>query len=208
MTATNQPFGLRPVYSQQGFGGSRGRAFYSSIPSGYATNIFMQTPVRLATGGTINPVNATSNDFIGAFQGCEFVDTLGRWRESNYWPASTTIGSGATTPTMIAYVTDDPNEVYEIQCDGTLTGSQGSALGRELNFNSTDITTGTPAGNTITGLSSCRAAGGAPIATGTQGQLMVIDKGMQVDNDWTDAYPIVRVRIATHQYVANKQGIA
>lgn len=207
MTLTAMPFGMRPIFSQPGFGGSRGRAYFNAIPSGYGTNIYTDTPVRLNGSGQIEPVSGTNQDILGVFAGCEYVDSSGRWKESPTWTAGATFGIGATSPTCIVYVLEDPTEVYEIQLDGALAGGQAAALGREVNFNTTDIAAGTPAGSPFTGHSTARAS--ATLVTGTnQGQLMIVDKDLRVDNDWSDPFPTVRVRIARHQLVANKGPVA
>lgn len=198
MSQTNAPFGLRPSNAQLGLGGSRGRAIPAGIGSGYAVNIFQNTPVQMSTGGTIVALGTTANtsagDFIGSFQGVEFIQN-GRLQVSNMWTAS-------TTGTIVnAYVTDDPSYIYEIQANGPINQT---AIGDQAAFVLADLTT--PAGNTSTGMSAARISS-TLAGAGAQAQLRIIDKSLAVDNDWGDPFTVVRVQIAQHQYVSNKVGI-
>ncbi len=199
MSATNAPFGLRPVYSPMGY--IRGDAIPAGIGSAYGTNIFQGSPVQMSTSGTIialgtNSATATG-DFIGAFQGVEYIDTTGKPTVSNFWPAST---AGTI---QYAYVAGykDPTMVFEIQADGSVAQT---AVGDQAAFTLADLTT--VAGSTATGLSTARMSSTLKGA-GTQGQLSIIGKSLSVDNDWGDAFTVVQVRIAQHQTVASKVAI-
>jgi hypothetical protein len=121
----------------------------------------------------------------GSFQGVEFTDTTGRRRVSNYWPAST------TGTNIIAYFYNDLNIVYEIQADGTLAQT---SIGGEYFF--TNITSG----STTTGLSQATLGSATAVANGSQGQMRVIDIAPYVDNNWGDAYVIVRVQLVNTQF--------
>ena len=86
MSATNAPFGLRPVYHPSGL--DRAKALANGIASAYSTDILKGAPVKLTTSGTLNVLTSTEA-LVGAFAGVEFTDSTGRRRVSNYWPAST-----------------------------------------------------------------------------------------------------------------------
>jgi hypothetical protein len=162
----------------------------------------MNQPVLIAAGGgSIQPVVANSVDFVGVFAGCEFIPLGGRPTESDYWPAGTVLDT-AQGPgqyggyNMIAYYYDDPAIVYEIQTDGgTLYTS--TIIGGQINL------TNFGNGSTVTGLSQC-TAGGAQIASASQGQLRVVDAGPEADNVIGDQTLNLYVQIARHQYLANK----
>ena len=113
MSATSAPFGLRPAFHPSGL--DRAQALANGIVSAYANNILKGQPVKYVTGGTIEKVTGTEA-FVGAFDGVEWTDTTGRRRVSNYWPAGTAYQTGS----CVAYFYNDPNIVYEIQCDGSL----------------------------------------------------------------------------------------
>ena len=143
MTASYNPFGLRPVYSPMGIV----RPFSGQIKSGYATDIFQYQPVRygLSTDsgsveGYIVPA-AAGERIIGTFMGVEFVDSTGRQRVSNYWPAST------TATEIIAYFTTDYTIVYEIQANATLAIA---SIGGQYDI--TSATGSAPLGFSSTGL--------------------------------------------------------
>jgi hypothetical protein len=191
MSSTSAPFGLRPISHVSGYGTRGSRAIPGGIATGYATAIYENQPVKFATDGTIAPVSATSDDFIGVFVGVEWTDSEGRRKVSNRWTAST-----AGTE-IIAYVVDDPNMEYEIQADGSLAQT---ALMDQLNF------TNLSSGSTVTGFSSA-TANATPVGAGNQGQLRVVGLGNAIDNAWGDSYTVVRVQVARHQSVSNKVAV-
>lgn len=191
MSATNAPFGLRPAFHPSGL--DRAQALANGITSTYGSNILKGQPVKyVAASGVIQPVTSTEA-FSGAFAGVEFTDTTGRRRVSNYWPANTAYQTGS----CVAYFYNDPNIVYEIQADGSVAQT---AVGLEANF--TNLT----AGSTTTGLSQCTMSATIQ-STGVQGQLQVLDIAPYPDNDWGDAYTIVRVQVAKRQIAAVVPGI-
>jgi hypothetical protein len=186
MSATSAPFGLRPAFHPSGL--DRAQALAGGIASGYASNILKGQPVEYSAGtGNIIPVTGTEA-FSGAFAGVEWTDTTGRRRVSNYWPANTAYQAGS----CVAYFYNDPNIVYEIQADGSVAQT---AVGNEANFS--NLT----AGSTTTGLSQCTISS-TLVGTGVQGQVRIVDIAPYVDNNWGDAYTIVRVTVAKTQFQA------
>lgn len=191
MSATLAGFGLRPVYHPSGLD----RASVYTIAAAYGTAIYKGSPVILNTNGTIT-IGTAAADFLGVFSGVEYVDATGKPTYSNFWPASQAVLSG-TVPT--AYVYDDPATVYEIQCDGSVAQT---AIGDQADFTSGTVGNG----STSTGLSaatmSATLAGAA-----AQAQLRIVGFGLAPDNAVGDAYTVVRVTNARHQYIANKVAI-
>jgi hypothetical protein len=197
MPSTSNPFGLVAVGHISGYGTRGARAYPNAVPTGYATAIYENQPISLLTTGYIEPTQSNAVDLVGSFVGIEWTDSTGRFRVSNNWPASQA-GTGIT-----AYVNDDPNLIYEIQLDGQISATLTTAIaivGDQVNF--TNLT----AGSTTTGMSQC-TAGATAVGAGVQGQLRVIGFSQRPDNSPTDAYPIVQVMIARHQYVAVKVAI-
>lgn len=189
MSAISAPFGLRPVFHPSGV--IRPRALAGGINSGYGSTILANQPVLLSTSGLLNPVTANNVDFVGVFAGVEYTTTGGTRRVvDNKWIASTTYDTGS----LIAYFYDDPAIVYEIQADGSVAQT---ALGDQVGISNFAN------GSTLTGLSQA-TAGATPVGSGSQGQLRVIDKGLGIDNDWGDAFTVLRTQIARHQYTSNK----
>lgn len=192
MSATNAPFGLRPAFHPSGL--DRAQALAGGIPSGYSSDILKGQPVLYVAGsGVIEPVNATGDAVSGAFAGVEFTDTTGRRRVSNYWPANTAYQTGS----CVAYFYNDPNIVYEIQADGSVAQT---AIGLDANFSNF------AAGSNVTGLSQA-TLNASVLSTGVQGQVQVLDIAPYPDNNWGDAYTIVRVQVARRQIAAVVPGI-
>lgn len=183
MSATSQPFGLRPVYSPSGVV----RPVAMSIITGYGSNILQNQPVKIGTNGTIEAA-AIGDRFVGTFQGVEFTDSEGRRRVSNRWTAST-----AGTD-IIAYVTVDPSIVYEIQSSATIAVSD---IGSQADF--TTIT----AGSTVTGLSQLMLDAATLTAAGNA-SLKILNASPGPDNAFGDTYVILQVQIAEHQFVADR----
>ena len=192
MSATNAPFGLRPAFHPSGL--DRAQALANGIPSAYNTDILKgQAVLYVAGSGVIEPVNATGDALSGAFAGVEWTDTTGRRRVSNYWPANTAYQTGS----CVAYFYNDPNIVYEIQADGSVAQT---ALGLDANLSNF------AAGSNVTGLSQATMVA-TPLSTGAQGQVQILDIAPYPDNNWGDAFTIVRVQVARRQIAAVVPGI-
>jgi len=185
MSATSAPFGLRPAFHPSGL--DRAQALAGGITSGYATGILKGQPVAYSAGAgvivplTTSPAAGSAVAWSGAFAGVEWTDTGGRRQISNFWPANTAYQTGS----CVAYFYNDPNIVYEIQSSGSMAQT---TIGYEYNFNNTT------AGSTTTGLSQA-TLNSASVATASsgQGQMRVVDLAPYQDNNWGDAYVIVRV---------------
>lgn len=198
MSATLQPYGLRPAYSPQGMAAAR--SIPNGIASGYGTGLLKYQPVTLNTSGQIVAATAGTNDFYGVFAGVRYVDGFGIPHESNQWVAGTAYGAASGTVSSIygleVMVWDDPNMVFEIQADGSLAQS----IGGQVNFS--NIT----AGSTATGLSACTASASS-LTTSGQGQMRIVELALNIGNIWGDAFTQVRVMLARSQYVANKVAV-
>ena len=192
MSSTNAPFGLRPAFHPSGL--DRAQALANGIQAvstsgnvslGYATTILKGQPVKMDTGGYI-VVAAAGDAFLGAFAGVEWTDSTGRRRVSNYWPANESFQVGS----VVAYFYSDPNIVYEIQTDGTLTQA---ALGAEADLSNTTN------GSTTTGLSQATLSISV-VASPNTAQMRIVDIAPYPDNAWGDTYVIVRATIAEFQF--------
>lgn len=182
------PFGFRPAYHPTG----RDRAKAYQIASGYGTAIYKGDPVILNTNGTI-VVGTAAADLLGVFMGVEYVDSNGKPTVSNFWPASTALFSGSE---MKAWVLDDPDMVYDVQANGSVAQT---AIGDQA-----DVVMA--AGNTMTGLSACTL--NATLAgAGIQAQFRIVGFNLDPGNAVGDAFTVVQVKIARHQFVANKIAI-
>lgn len=198
MSSTSAPFGLRPAFHPSGL--DRAQALANGIPSAYNTAILKGQPVRYQTtaiGGTLGTIlpATTSGAWVGAFAGVEWTDTTGRRRVSNNWPANTAYIAGS----CVAYFYNDQNIVYEIQASASMAQT---TIGNEFNFSNVAN------GSTTTGLSAATLDAASAVGSGVQGQMRVVDIAPYVDNDWGDAYTIVRVVCANSQFFGAVTAIA
>ena len=188
MSATSAPFGFRPAFHPSGL--DRNTQMY--IAAGYGTQINEGMPVILNTNGTVTAGTGAA-DLIGIFMGCEYVDATGKPNVSRFWPAGQTVLAG-TQP--VAWVNTDPATVYEVQADGsvalTAIGDQG------------DVTN--VAAATSFGTSQCTFAS-ALAGAGVQGQFRIVGFSQALDNAIGDAFTVVQVQIARHQFVSSKAAI-
>ena len=192
MSATSAPFGLRPAFHPSGLdraqalaNGIQAVSTSGNVSAGYASNILKGQPVKMNTAGYIEVAGA-SDPILGAFAGVEWTDATGRRRVSNYWPANESFQLGS----VVAYFYSDPNIVYEIQTDGTLTQL---AIGDEFDFSNET------AGSTTTGLSQATLSI-TPAGTGNAKVMRIIDLAPYPDNAWGDPFVIVRAQIAEYQF--------
>lgn len=190
MSTVASPFGflLRNHPSAQ----SRARAY--TILANYNTAIGYGDAVILDTNGSIT-VGTATNDLIGVFAGVEYIDATGKPVITKRWPGAV---SGATN--IVAWVYDDPDNVYEAQVEAGGTSFVAAAIGAQ-----TDLVAGTP--NAVTGQSTM-ALEATIEAAGAQGQFRIIGFGSDGVYDATNnPFPTLLVQIAQHQYVANKVAI-
>jgi len=205
------PYGLAPVAHESGivrpaFGSGGGQPYGGyTIASGYANNIFQNSPIQVdSTTPTSNIILASpfasaappiskASLLLGSFQGVEFTLATGRRTVSNFWPAGTVPATGSPT---VAWITRDPNLSYQIQANGSIPAT---AIG-----NLASITTnGSANGNATTGFSTVGLDTTtllSPAANPTfVNQLRITGFAQQIDNNPGDAFTQVIVRIAGHQ---------
>lgn len=186
MSSTNAPFGLRAVWHPSGV--VRPFVLDNGIADGYTSNILNGQPVKIVAAGVIEAA-AIGDAFVGAFDGAQWVDTTGRPRYSNYWPASTAKLTGTI---IVANFYRDPSIKYEIQANGSLTQAD---IGSQAN-------TGTiTAGSTVTGFSQVVLDTGT-LTNSSNAQLRIENIPPGPDNAPGDAYTIAQVSISKHQDVA------
>lgn len=201
MSAILTPQGMVPIFHPSGQ--TRPVMLNNAIDTAVTQTIYKGTPVQLTTAGLIVPLtdptwDAAADDIIGVFDGIEYTDTNGQRKVANHWFGPTTLFSPAD---MLVYVWIDEKIVYEIQANGSVAQT---ALGDQFNFatgaNAPD------AGNNTTGLSSAALAA-TPVGAGVQGYVRCINLGRAVNNAWGDAFTILQVQIAAHEYIADKTAI-
>ena len=119
MANNDAPFGLRYVRNVQGKYNNAGQSRYRLTTSDTTntTKVYQGDIVTQNTGGIVTRIaradggSATSDIIVGVFNGCFYTDpTTSQPTWSNYWP-----GNAATD--AIAFIYDDPFDVFEVQAD-------------------------------------------------------------------------------------------
>ena len=183
MTTTAAPFGFSPSRKRGNNPNAIGTNEYP-IASGYAANIFTGALVRI-NAGKLQTITDTNEVAQGVFMGCRYVEN-GEQKFKSYFP------SGTSVTDAFGLVCDDPNQVFEVQADASVTA--GDLYGSQ-NFN---VVLG--AGSTFTGKSghsvdaSTRTTGIAMVRT-----LNPVDEpGNQVTDADERAYLKMNVRLVQH----------
>ena len=191
MATTLAAFGLNPV-DHAGGGTVRNVAIENGIPSAYNITLYYGTPVNINASGQVIIAPAVG-PAVGAFMGYSIANQGQNtaFDVSPIWVSGTALGSGQT---VTAYVTTDPQIVYEIQCSGSVTQSGVTMQGPFAFVGS---------GSTVTKQS--QAALGA-LSSAASNALRVIGLARTVgpSNEWGDTFTIVRVQISNHPFVANR----
>lgn len=129
MNGVNSPFGLQPIRLQDGSAYTGGGTAYI-IASAYGTSLFSGDPVTTLSDGSIG-IGVAGSAIRGVFDHCEYQPATGQ-PYYGYWLAGSTAKSGTT---IIAYVHDNPNLVFQVQeSDGS--GNAGTPLAlADVNLN-------------------------------------------------------------------------
>jgi len=119
MANIDAPFGLRPV-GELGSEIQNGGTSKYQIADNSTKAIYKGDVVTILGTGYIDvnddATSITAN--VGVFNGCFYIDpttTKPTW--SNYYPGAVNITQG----TIDAFVYDDPNKLFLVQCAGTLS---------------------------------------------------------------------------------------
>ena len=177
MANVNGPFGLKPVRHLSG--GTIRMNEYSIADSAAITMCVGSLVEQTGTGRNIQPSAAGNADNIGVFAGCEYTDANGKRIQSRKWV------TGTTGTNIKAFVYDDPNIVFEVQCDTLAAGDIGQLI--DINVGTNDTTNGTA------GLYGDVGAGTA----GTDKTLRLLRLVNRPDNEY-GAYAKAEVLIVEH----------
>lgn len=121
----NAPAGLVAV-NTYGSAVWSGALWNYQITPAYATNLLKGDLVTMANG-LVARYAAGGSVPVGVFWGCTYTDTAGIVQFSRLWPASTAVFPGTTA---IANVIADPNTIFSIQCDVTVTPTVANAVNK------------------------------------------------------------------------------
>jgi len=218
MSATLQPFGLKPAYHPNGldravpFAGSNTfNGNFSTVSStaiyglSSGQSFYQYQPVALNTSGQlIQAAQAgASGKVYGVFDGVEYTNSDGRRSVAKY-AAKTTLDASTQ---IIFWIFQDPGIVYEAQVNGSVSALN---IGAEFNFETATgyrVQDGTTIGSGGAGFSTT-ALLATPVANGVQGQVRCVGLGREVaypagnTNAWGDTYTILQVEICNNQFRA------
>ena len=188
MPSTSTPYGLVPV-KKLGMNRDNGGFTHYKIASAYNTNLFKgDTVLLIAASGTVQKDSGTTTATpIGVFMGCEYTDPNLNYKvRRDYWPAST------VATDAVAFVSDDPFQVYKIQGDGA-----GTIYGQESIGTNAALVQGS--GSTATGISGA-SLDSSSVATTAALPLKIVNYDRRPDNLLTDTYVDFHVIFNTHQW--------
>ena len=115
MPSSATPYGAMPQAGLSVNGSFTGKVRHIKIASAYGTAIFYGDFVKLVAAGTVEKdEGTTSMTPVGLFVGCKYTDpNTNQLTFNQQWVASTAASDAA------AYVIDDPNVLFQMQCDGS-----------------------------------------------------------------------------------------
>jgi hypothetical protein len=123
MANTDSPFGLRPHNKLGSAPNGNGLTAYKVQIAGVAGSssaIYQGDMVIPLTNGLVDVSAADGGSvaILGVMAGCQYTDLNGKPVFDNNYPGTSSLKSG-TEATVFVY--DDPFQVYEVQCDASLT---------------------------------------------------------------------------------------
>lgn len=114
MAKTASPYGLRLAKT---LGESRTGHGFNQFPiaSGYAADLKTGDLVKLVTGTIQKETGTTTAAPVGVFIGVSYTDAAMGYLQKQQWV------SGTVAADAMAYVIDDPEQIFQIQANGTLS---------------------------------------------------------------------------------------
>ena len=202
MANKDTPFGLRYVRNLQGNYNSSGQSRYriTTADQTNTTSIFQGDIVTQNTAGIVTRIaradggSATSDIILGVFNGCFFTDpTTSKPTFSNRWP-----GNAATD--AIAFIYDDPMDVFEVQADAAFPVA-------DL-FGNFDIVDNTGTGSTDSGISFVELDVSTGATTATLPLKALDISGDPENSDVSTANTNVLVTLQNHLFGQKQVGLA
>jgi|TARA_R110002111_G_scaffold156143_1_gene222864 hypothetical protein len=183
MANNDAAFGLRTV-GKLGSSPQNGGSTGYKLLTGTTGAIFSGDPVKMVSTGGI-AVAAAGDTLLGIFRGVQYTDSSGDVIFKSHYVTATAADD------MVALVEDDPNSLFEVQCDGSMATT---AIG-----NNADMAT-YAAGSTKTGMSAVEISS----TTGTStAQFRIVGFSQDPSNSTTGSANInVVVKINEHFYAA------
>ena len=206
MANAETSFGLRPIGMVGSGPNSTGLTKYEIASNN--TNVIYNGEICVPlAAGVIDQAGATdggTTQALGILVGVEYVDsTLNKTIFKNFWPGSGSVSVDTNFPVK-ALVADNPNQLFVVAADATLT-NRATALAAV--FANASLGTSARSGSTTTGKSSSQL-GVSTIATTATLPLRIVGIADDVaNNDYASAGVHLYVRLNAH-YNAGTRGFA
>jgi len=190
-------YGLRPVGLVGAGVNSTGVTQYE-IASNNTNAIFQNAIVVPTAAGVIDQAGATNGgttQALGVLMGVEYQDSVQKKPVFiNYWPGSGSVSVDTNFPVK-AFVADNPNQIFQIASDASLT-NRATALATV--FANTDSGTSARTGSTNTGRSNSAASVANVAVTATLPLRIVGIADDEANSDYTAAGIPLLVRLNAH----------
>jgi len=197
MANQESAYGLRPIGLVGSGANSTGLTTYE-IASDNTSAIFNGSICVPLAAGVIDQAGATSGgttQALGVLMGVEYVDSVTKKTTFlNYWPGSGSVSVDTTVPVK-ALVADNPNQLFKVASDATLT-DRATALAAV--FANASLGTSARTGSTSTGRAN-GALSVASIATTATLPLRIVGiMDDEANSDFTAAGIPLIVRLNAH----------
>jgi hypothetical protein len=204
MANQSTAYGLRPIGLVGGAANSTGVTQYE-IASNNTNAIFQYGIVVPTANGVIDFAGATdggTTQALGVLMGVEYQDSVQKKPVFlNYWPGSGSVSVDTNFPVK-AFVADDPNQLFKVASDASLT-NRATALATV--FANASLGTSARTGSTNTG-SSDSALSVSSVATTATLPLRIVGILDDVANsDYTAAGIPLIVRLNAHFNAATRR---
>ena len=201
MANTNTAYGLIPVGLAGSATNSTGVTEYE-IASDNTNAIYHGGIVVPLAAGVIDQAGATdggTTQALGVLTGVEYVDSgTGKSTWKNYWPGS----NNASVDPVRAFVADNPNQIFKVASDASLTDRATALAGV---FANASLGTSARTGSDTTGQSNS-ALGVSTIATTATLPLRIVGiVDDEANNDFTAAGIPLLVRLNAHFNAATRR---
>jgi len=216
MANTNTAYGLRPIGLVGSAANSTGVTQYEIASNN--TNAIYQYSICVPTAsGVIDQAGDTAGgttQALGVLMGVEYHDSVQKkpvW--INYWPGSASVSVDTNYPVK-AFVADDPNQLFKVASDASLT-NRATALATV--FANASLGTSARSGSTDNGCSTSALSVSSVATTATLPLRIVGIADDEANSDYTAAGIPLIVRLNAHfnagtrsfdsQTTANSTGI-
>jgi len=197
MANTATAYGLRPIGLIGSGANSTGTTAYE-IAANNTNAIYQYGIVVPTSGGIIAYAGATdggTTQALGVLMGVKYHDSVRKKPvHLNYWPGANSVSVDTAYP-VVAYVADNPNQLFKVASDATYT-DRATALATI--FKNTSLGTSARTGSTATGASNSAASVSAAATTATLPLRIVGILDDPGNEDYTAAGIPLIVRLNAH----------